>query len=249
MSDFLYGMKKGIPIALGYFAVSFSFGVMAITGITPLMATIISATNVTSAGQYAGVNLIIEHAPYFELFLALLLINIRYSLMSLSLTQKLDDTIPVGIKLLIGFGITDEIYAVSITDSHKITAKYMFGLISLPFVGWVLGTAVGAFGAKFINKDLLDAMGIALYAMFIAIIIPDARKTKPIFLVIAIAVALSSAFYYIPVIKEIGLGFKIIISTIVAAIIGAIFFPIKEEFNENDKIEIKAKPGDENDSI
>lgn len=249
MSDFLYGMKKGIPIALGYFAVSFSFGVMAITGITPLMATIISATNVTSAGQYAGVNLIIEHAPYFELFLALLLINIRYSLMSLSLTQKLDDTIPVGIKLLIGFGITDEIYAVSITDSHKITAKYMFGLISLPFVGWVLGTAVGAFGAQFINKDLLDAMGIALYAMFIAIIIPDARKTKPIFLVIAIAVALSSAFYYIPVIKEIGLGFKIIISTIVAAIIGAIFFPIKEEFNENDKIEIKAKPGDENDSI
>lgn len=249
MSDFLYGMKKGIPIALGYFAVSFSFGVMAITGITPLMATIISATNLTSAGQYAGVNLIIEHAPYFELFLALLLINIRYSLMSLSLTQKLDDTIPVGIKLLIGFGITDEIYAVSITDSHKITAKYMFGLISLPFVGWVLGTAVGAFGAQFINKDLLDAMGIALYAMFIAIIIPDARKTKPIFLVIAIAVALSSAFYYIPVIKEIGLGFKIIISTIVAAIIGAIFFPIKEEFNENDKIEIKAKPGDENDSI
>ena len=229
MSDFLYGMKKGIPIALGYFAVSFSFGVMAITGITPLMATIISATNVTSAGQYAGVNLIIEHAPYFELFLALLLINIRYSLMSLSLTQKLDDTIPVGIKLLIGFGITDEIYAVSITDSHKITAKYMFGLISLPFVGWVLGTAVGAFGAQFINKDLLDAMGIALYAMFIAIIIPDARRNYKILIIILIAVAISCGLHYIPVINTIGIGFKIIIATVIPAIIGAIFFPVKKE--------------------
>ena len=239
MSDFLYGMKKGIPIGLGYFAVSFSFGVMAVKGITPLYAVIISATNLTSSGQYAGVNLIMEKAPYIELFLTLLLINIRYSLMSLSLTQKLDRSIPIGIKLLIGFGITDEIYAVSITDSHKITAKYMFGLITLPFIGWVSGTAVGAFGSQFFNQDLLSAMGIALYAMFIAIIIPDARQNKPIFLVILVAVLLSCGFYYIPVIKEIGLGFKIIISTVIAALVGAIFFPMKDEEKAD---EITAKP-------
>jgi len=244
MSDFLYGMKKGIPIALGYFAVSFSFGVMAVTGITPLMATIISATNVTSSGQYAGVKLMIQGASYIEIFLTILLINLRYSLMSISLSQKIEN-MPIGVKLLIGFGITDEIYAVSITDSHKITAKYMFGLMSLPIIGWVLGTVVGAFGSKFFNQDLLSAMGIALYAMFIAIIIPDARKSKPIFLVIIIAAAISTAFYYIPGIKEIGLGFKIIIATVIAAIIGAIFFPIECDLEDPD-IEIKAKPGDDN---
>ena len=125
MNDFIYGMKKGIPIALGYFAVSFSFGVMAVTGITPIMATIISATNLTSSGQYAGVRLMIQNASYIEIFLTVLLINLRYSLMSISLSQKIED-MPIGVKLLIGFGITDEIYAVSITDSHKINAKYSF---------------------------------------------------------------------------------------------------------------------------
>ncbi len=170
--------------------------------------------------------------------------------MSLSLTQKIDRSIPIGVKLLIGFGITDEIYAVSITDSHKITAKYMFGLILLPFVGWVSGTALGAFGSQFFNQDLLSAMGIALYAMFIAIIIPDARQNKPIFLVIIIATLLSTGFYYIPVIKEIGLGFKIIISTVIAAVIGAIFFPIKDEEKADDIViepkELKEDAGDQN---
>ncbi len=244
MNDFVYGMKKGIPIALGYFAVSFSFGVMAGTGLTPLMATIISATNLTSSGQYAGVRLMMQHASYIEIFLTVLLINLRYSLMSISLSQKIE-TMPIGVKLLIGFGITDEIYAVSITDSHKINAKYMFGLILLPFIGWVSGTMVGAFGAQFFNQDLLSAMGIALYAMFIAIIIPDARKSKPVFLVIIIAAAISCAFYYIPGIKEIGLGFKIIIATVIAAIIGAIFFPIHEDL-EDPEVEFKAKTGDDN---
>lgn len=229
MNDFLLGMKKGIPVALGYFAVSFSFGVMASEGITPLMATIISATNLTSSGQYAGVQLMMRNASYIEIVLTVLLINLRYSLMSISLSQRIDPNMKIGTKLLIGFGITDEIYALSITSPHKLTAKYMFGLISLPFLGWVSGTAVGAFGAQFFNEDLLKAMGIALYAMFIAIIIPDARRSKPILLVILIASAISCAFYYIPGIKEIGLGFKIIIATIVASLIGAIFFPINDE--------------------
>ena len=243
MNDFIYGMKKGIPIALGYFAVSFSFGVMAVTGITPLMATIISATNLTSSGQYAGVRLMMQNASYIEIILTVLLINLRYSLMSISLSQKIED-MPIGVKLLIGFGITDEIYAVSITDSHKLNAKYMFGLILLPFIGWVSGTAVGAFGSQFFNADLLSAMGIALYAMFIAIIIPDARKSKPILFVILVAAAISCMFYYIPFIKELGLGFKIIIATVVAALLGAIFFPIQEDLPDPE-LEFKAKESNE----
>ena len=242
MNDFVLGMKKGIPVALGYFAVSFSFGVMAAQGLTPLMATIISATNLTSSGQYAGVQLMMRSASYIEIVLTVLLINLRYSLMSISLSQKIDPNMGIGTKLLVGFGITDEIYALSITSSHKLTAKYMFGLISLPFVGWVSGTAVGAFGSQWFNEDLLKAMGIALYAMFIAIIIPDARRSKPILFVILIATALSCAFYYIPFINELGLGFKIIICTLVAAILGAIFFPIKDDKEP----EIKESSGDDN---
>ena len=246
MKEFLFGMKKGIPVALGYFAVSFSFGVMASKGITPLMATIISATNLTSSGQYAGVNLMMESASYIEIALTVLLINLRYSLMSISLSQRLDPSMHLGTKLLVGFGITDEVYALSITSPHKLTAKYMFGLISLPFVGWVSGTAVGAFGAQFFNQDLLSAMGIALYAMFIAIIIPDARKSKPISIVILIAVAISCMFYYIPGIKEIGLGFKIIIATVIASIIGAIFFPIPDDKPSVEEKTPEESPGDDN---
>ncbi len=247
MKEFLLGMKKGIPVALGYLAVSFSFGVMAAKGITPLMATIISATNLTSSGQYAGVQLMMRNASYIELVLTVLLINLRYSLMSISLSQKLDPSMHIGTKLIIGFGVTDEVYALSITSPHKLTFKYMLGLISLPFVGWVSGTAIGAFGAQFFNEDLLSAMGIALYAMFIAIIIPDMRHSKPIALVILIATAISCMFYYIPVINEIGLGFKIIIATVIASLIGAIFFPIPDD----KKPEIIEKspeesPGEEN---
>ena len=232
MNDFICGLKKGIPVALGYFAVSFSFGVMASQGLTPLMATIISATNLTSSGQYAGVKLMMESASYIEIVLTLLLINIRYSLMSISLSQRLDPNMKITSKLLIGFGITDEIYALSITSPHKLTFKYMLGMILLPFIGWVAGTATGAFGAQFFNENLLKAMGIALYAMFIAIIIPDARRSKPVFIVILIATSISCIFYYVPYINQIGLGFKIIIATIIASLIGAIFFKIPEENKE-----------------
>lgn len=231
MSDFLYGLKRGIPICLGYITVSFAFGVMATNGgISPLMTIIISMTNLTSSGQFAGVQMILELASYFEIGLTVLLINIRYSLMSISLTQKIEKTIPTWEKLIFGFGVTDEIFAVAITENKKeLSAKYMFGLITLPFLGWTLGTALGAYGSNLLPTEFLNAMGIALYAMFIAIIIPDAKKNKSIFIVILIAVLLSCLFHFVPYIKEIGIGFKIIISTIVAASLGALLFPVKAE--------------------
>ena len=228
MNDFLLGMKKGIPVALGYFAVSFSFGVMAGQGLTPLMATIISASNLTSSGQYAGVQLMMKSASYIEIILTVLLINLRYSLMSISLSQRLDPNMGIASKFLIGFGITDEVYALSITSPHKLTTKYMLGLISLPILCWVLGTALGAYSANIMPDKLLNAMNIALYAMFIAIIFPNARKSYKISLVILVAISISVLFYYTPVIKRIGLGFKVIIATVVAAIFGAILFPVEE---------------------
>ena len=243
---YLYGLKKGIPIMLGYIAVSFSFGVMAVDsyGITPLTAIIISLTNVTSSGQQAGVEMISHGLSLFEIGLTVLLINLRYSLMSLSLSQKLDSTTPTGLRLLFGFGITDEIYAIAVTEKEKINARYMFGIITLPIIGWVLGTTLGAFASKLIpDEKLLDALSIALYAMFIAIIIPDARRSLKITFVILLSISISCLFYYVPFIKEIGIGFKIIISTVISALLGAIIFPINDEINE---IEYSSKDGDDN---
>ena len=230
MKEFLYGLKKGIPIALGYLAVSFSFGVTAkLEGISPIVAIIISATNVSSAGQLAGIMLIARLASFVELFLTVFLINIRYALMSLSLSQKLEDGIPFWQKLIMGYGVTDEIYAMAITETRRTTFKYMMGLTLLPVLGWVLGTTLGVFAGDVLPGNLISAMGIGLYAMFIAIIIPDARRNYKILIIILIAVAISCGLHYIPVINTIGIGFKIIIATVIPAIIGAIFFPVKKE--------------------
>jgi predicted branched-subunit amino acid permease len=230
MNDYVYGLKKSIPIALGYFAVSFSFGVMCKNeGISPLLSTIISATNVTSSGQYAGVKLISACASYLEIFLTVLLINLRYALMSLSLNQKLDSSIPTAHRLLFGFGITDEVYAVAISENKKITTKYMFGLITLPILFWTLGTLIGVLSSSIMPEKLLNALGISLYAMFIAIIIPDARRSYKVLFVILLSAAISCLFYYVPYINKIGLGFKIIISTIISSTIGALIFPIDKD--------------------
>ncbi len=232
MKNYIYGLRKGLPIGLGYLFVSFSFGVMAVNkGLSPLMTIIISLTNLTSSGQYAGVELIVKNASYVELFLTILLINLRYSLMSISLSQKIEDDIPTGERLIFGFGITDEVYALAITEHRKVTFGYMMGLITLPIVMWTLGTALGALCTNVMPQKFLNAMDIALYAMFIAIIFPDARKNYKVLIIILIAVAISCLFYYTPVIKKIGLGFKIIIATVVSATLGAILFPKEDDTN------------------
>ena len=230
---FKQGLKDGIPIFLGYFAVSFAFGIFCITkGLTPLVAIITSLTNLTSAGQFAGVKLMVITAPYIEIFLTVLLINLRYSLMSIALTQKLDDNVKTYQKLVFGFGVTDEVFAVAV-QKGKITARYMYGLIILPIVGWTLGTTLGCFLSDVLPERILDALGISLYAMFIAIIIPEARKKLSVFLVVLVAALLGILFYYTPYLKEVSIGFQIIIITIIASVFGALVFPIKEEENKD----------------
>lgn len=229
-SDFSYGFKQGIPIALGYIPVSFTFGLMAVNGGISILTTIlISMTNVTSAGQFAGANLIINGASLMEIALTSFIVNLRYMLMSLSLSQKLSSKISALKKYIIAFGITDEVFAISSMEKGQLSFSYMMGLISSPYIGWALGTTLGAFTSSLLPPVLQSSMGIALYGMFIALVVPVAKKSKAALVVAIIAIAISSAFTWISPINRVSGGWVIIIATIVASSIGAILFPRKED--------------------
>lgn len=229
-NDFKAGVKHGIPICLGYIPVSFTFGLMAVSaGIPKWTAILISLTNLTSAGQFAGITLISAGTAYFELGLTVFIINLRYMLMSLSISQKIDRKINTLQRMLFSFGITDETYVVASLQPNKLTSSYLFGLISMPIFGWNLGTILGVFISDLLPLTLQNAMGIALYGMFIALIVPPARKERKILVIIMIAVAIMCMFRYISIFSGISSGFRIIISSVVAAAVGAYFFPNKEE--------------------
>lgn len=226
MNDYKYGLKKGFPIFLGYLPVSFTFGFMAVSGGLPVwLALIISVTNLTSAGQFAGTNLIFAQAGYLEIALTTFVINLRYSLMSLSLSQKIPPKTPIWKRLIFSFGITDETFVVASTELHTPTAGYLFGLITLPFIGWSLGTLLGGSISSLLPLSLQNAMGIGLYAMFIALIIPASRENKKIFLVVLMAVIFTCMIKYVPVLNQISSGFRVILATILAAGLGAFLFP------------------------
>ena len=228
--DFTKGLSDGIPIALGYFSVSFGFGILAAgLEIPAFYAFLISATNLTSAGQAAGVEIIAACGTMIEMIATQFVINLRYSLMGFSLTQKLDKRFNTPKRLLISYGITDEIFAVAISQKGSLSATYMAGLIALPFLGWTSGTLAGALSGQFLPAIITDAMGILLYGMFIAIMIPPAKKSKPLLLAILIAAALSMLFKY--VFTFIGSGFSIILSALIASVICAALFPVREEEN------------------
>ncbi len=225
---FLRGAQAGLPIALGYLSVSFSFGMVAVSGGMPAWAAIlISMTNLTSAGQFAGTNLMIAGAAYTEIAITTVVINLRYLLMSLSLSQKLEK-MPLLHRMLLAFGITDEIFAVASTAPGKVSAPFLAGLITTPYIGWGAGTALGAVLNNLLPERIVSAMGIMLYAMFIAILIPAARKEKPVLFVLILAVFFSCLLYYIPQVT-LSMGWAMILAAIAAAGIGAFFFPRKEE--------------------
>ena len=229
MTEFTKGIKKGIPIALGYLSVSFTFGVKAANGGMPVWAAVaMSLTNLTSAGQFAGTNLILGGGTYLEVAAATFIINLRYMLMSLSLSQKMREGTGVRSRLLFGFGITDEVFAVASAESGSIGAPYMYGLIATPIFGWTLGTFLGAAASALMPDPLARAMELGLYAMFIAIILPPAKKSRPVLFVIGLSVALSSVMYYMPAFHWISSGFQVIIATVIAAAVAALVFPVEE---------------------
>ena len=228
--EFRNGIKDGIPIALGYFAVSFSLGItMVSAGMTATQGAVMSLSNLTSAGEFAGVRVIAAGGTLVELILTQLIINLRYSLMSLSLTQKLDEKVTLWQKLLIAFANTDEIFAVAMNHQKSLTLPYMLGLQSLPIVGWTAGTFLGAVAGGLMPTNVAMAMNVMLYGMFIAIVVPVAKKSRPVLIVACIAIGCSCLFRYVPLLNQVSEGISIIICTVVAAVLGAIFFPVKEE--------------------
>ena len=226
---FKTGIIDSIPIALGYLAVSFSFGIAAVAaGLSPAEAIIISMTNLTSAGQFASIGIITAGGSYFELALSQLVINLRYSLMGISLSQKLDKSFSPKKCAVLGFALTDEIFAVASSRHKPVSAMYFFGLSVLPYLGWAGGTAAGAVFGALLPDILCSALSVAIYGMFIAIVVPAAQENFKIALVSAIAITISCVIYYMPSLSGISSGFSIIICAVVASVIGAILYPVTE---------------------
>ena len=228
---YIYGLKKGIPIALGYLSVSFGFGITAVNqGLSGIEAILISMTNLTSAGQLAGVSVIANLGTIAEMILTQIVINIRYCLMALSLTQKLDKKFGTMHRLLVSFGITDEIFAVASSEIKQLSPSYMYGLITLPYIGWSLGTFLGAYAGNVLPKSLSDALGIAIYSMFIAIIIPPSKAKKGVLYTVLLSTVLSCLLYYLP--TGLSQGFSIIICAVVSSVLMAYLMPAEEDENE-----------------
>ena len=231
--DFLQGTKDGIPICLGYFSVSMAFGLTTVLSGMPIWTAVaISISNVTSAGQFAGVNILLAQGTMMELMMTSVIINIRYFLMSLSVSQKLKSDMKMRHRLAIAFGITDEIFAVSMQHKGDLNGSYMAGLILTPVLGWTGGTLTGAVATSFMPQTLSNAMGIAMYGMFIAIITPPARQHKSVLFTVALAIAASFAFTYLPLLNSISGGWAIIIITIAASAVAAWLFPINVDEEE-----------------
>jgi len=226
---FSNGMRDGIPIALGYFAVAFTLGIAAKNaGFTPLQAMIVSMTNNASAGEYAGFTLISAGAGYLELALMMVVANARYLLMSCALSQKLDPKTPLLHRLLIGYDVTDEIFGICINSPGKLNPFYAYGAFSVAIPGWAIGTYLGVLMGNVLPSNVVSALSVGLYGMFIAIIIPPARQNRLLAGLIIVSMLLSLLFTVAPVLSTIPSGTSILILTIVISAAAAILFPIKE---------------------
>lgn len=228
--NFKRGIQDGIPIGLGYFAVSFTFGMMAVSGgLTAWQAVLISLTNLTSAGQFAGLGIIVAGGSMWEMALTQLVINLRYCLMSFSLSQKLEKNISTGHRLAVAFGVTDEIFGVSASQEGRLSPWYNYGVMSMAIPGWTLGTLIGAVLGNVLPGFLVSALNVAIYGMFLAVIIPPAKKNKSVLGVVIGAMAISTVFAVVPVLNKVSSGFVIIITTLIVAGLAAHFSPIPEE--------------------
>jgi predicted branched-subunit amino acid permease len=225
--NFKKGVKDGLPIGLGYFAVSFAFGVSVVgQGLPQLIAVLMSATNLTSAGQFAGAGLMIAGSSFFDIGLTTFVINLRYLLMSLSLSQKVERNISVPTRMAMSFGITDEIFAVAMQEKGMVRPAYFFGLLFLPYWGWALGTLIGATAIELLPLIVRSALGIAIYGMFLAIIIPPARDEKPMLYIVLFGALVSCLLEFLPLFQNLSGGWKIIICAVLASALAAKLWPV-----------------------
>lgn len=229
MNSYIRGVKAGIPIGLGYLSVSFTFGIIAISyGFRWWQAVLISMVTVTSAGQFSGIGTMLHPGQYLEMLISQLTINIRYSFMSISLSQKVDEKFKGIWRWLFGFMMTDEIFAVSSAEK-SVSRSFFAGLMTTPYLGWTLGTLAGALLGNVLPARLMSALGLAIYGMFVAIVMPGMKENKAVVIVVLLAVGLSSLFYYVPMLSQVSSGLAISICAIVAALAGAALFTVKEE--------------------
>mgnify|MGYP000637033632 FL=1 len=229
MQNYKRGLAAGIPIALGYMSVSFTFGIMAVSyGLAWWQALIISMTTVTSAGQFAGIGIMIHPGQYFQMLISQITINIRYSFMSISVGQKADSRFKGLSRWILGFMMTDEIFAVA-TQEESVSRSFFAGLATLPYIGWALGTLFGAILGSILPERLMSALSLAIYGMFVAIVVPEMKKSRPVVLVVILAILLSCMFYYVPFLSTISSGITITVVAVAAAVIASLLFPVMDE--------------------
>lgn len=226
-------MKAGIPVCLGYFSVSFGFGSMAVVqGLSIWQAVLISATNLTSAGQAAGLTVIAAGAALMEMILTQLVINSRYALMSLALGQRLGPAVGTGKRLAAAFFNTDEIFALGMSRPGELSTGFFIGAGTVAAIGWISGTALGAFAGSVLPLTVRAALGVMLYGMFIAIVVPQARQEKPMLLSMVLALVFSCLFAWVPGLNRVSAGLAIVICTVAAAAICALVLPVEQEVAE-----------------
>ncbi|MDY5972857.1 MAG: AzlC family ABC transporter permease [Butyricicoccus sp.] len=224
------GLRDGIPIGLGYLAVSFTLGIAARSdGLTAVQATVMSLLNLTSAGQFAGLTVIAAGASYLEMAASQLIINLRYLLMSCALSQKIAPETPMWQRLALGYTITDEIFGISVGAADRLNPFYSFGAVSVAAPGWALGTCLGVILGNVLPARIVSALSVALYAMFLAVILPPARRSRVLAGVVVLSMAASLLFSRLPVLSAVSSGMKIIVLTVLIAGGAALLFPVKEE--------------------
>lgn len=227
---FLGGMRDGFPIATGYFAVSFALGIAAKdAGFSAVQAMIVSATNLASAGQYAGFTMVKEGATYLTMALMIFVANARYLLMSSALSQKFSSDTPFFHRFFVGYSVTDEIFGICIAVPGKLNPRYAYGAMLLTIPGWSLGTFLGVMMGNILPGNVVNALSVALYGMFIAIIVPPSRKDKIILCLVIISMLASGICDIAPLVRTIPSGVRIMILTVIIASVAAILFPVKDD--------------------
>lgn len=229
-SWFFKGMKDGFPIAMGYFAVAFTLGIASKkAGLSSIQASLMSAMMLASAGQFAGIEMIAGGAGYLEMAMTTMIVNLRYLLMSSALSQKIERGKPFYHRLLMAYAVTDELFGISISVEGRLNPCYLYGAASIAAPGWVLGTFLGAVIGMILPVRVMNALNVALYGMFLAVVIPASKKSKIVAGVVIASMVTSALFSVVPGLREISSGFQMIILTILLAGISAILFPVKEE--------------------
>ena len=229
---FRAGLRDGLPIGLGYFAVSFSLGIAARSaGLTPFQGFLASLLNNASAGEYAGFTMIAADATYLEIALITLITNARYLLMSCALSQRFAPGTALHHRLLGGFDVTDELFAIAIARPGYLHPWYSYGAMSVAMPGWAFGTAIGIAAGSLLPGRIVSALSVALFGMFLAVIIPPARKSRVVAILVAVSFAASAAAeYFLPMISG---GLRTIVLTLAISVAAALLRPVKQEENHD----------------